>query len=240
MKYDDFYNKLIDKMNKIDIKLSDNQVKNFFEYMNFLLEWNDKINLTSITNEDEIILKHFVDCATICKYINDGKLVIDIGTGAGFPGIPIKIINKDLKIVLVDSLNKRINFLNNVVKKLNLSNIELIHSRVEDLAQDINYREKYDLIVSRAVAPLNVLSEYTLPFIKIGGKNICMKGNITQEEIENSKKAIDKLGGKVSDIVEFNLPDSDLRRSIVFIDKVNKTPKQYPRKAGKPSKDPII
>ena len=207
--------------------------------MNLLIEWNKKINLTAITEPNEIILKHFVDSLTISKYISDGTRVVDVGTGAGFPGIPLKIYRQDIEITLLDSLQKRINFLDEVIKELNLEKIEIIHSRVEDFGKDKRYREKFDIATSRAVANLATLSEYLLPLVKVGGKVISMKGSLIEEELENSKNAIKILGGKIEKVDEFNLPNSDISRNIVLIDKIKETPNKYPRKAGEPSKKPL-
>lgn len=177
MDYEEFGRKLKSKAQKIDIELKEMQIKQFYEYMKFLLEWNEKINLTAITDENEIILKHFIDCMSIQKYINNNDNIIDLGTGAGFPGVPLKIMMPKAKITLVDSLNKRINFLNQLINKLELKNIKTIHSRAEELAKNKEYREKFGVAVSRAVAPLNILAEYTLPFLKISGKLVAMKGS---------------------------------------------------------------
>ena len=240
MDFEMFHNELKGKMIDINIELTDEQIKKFYDYMLLLLEWNEKINLTAITDEHEIILKHFVDSASINKYIENNKKVIDLGTGAGFPGIPLKIINEDIEIILVDSLNKRINFLNEVINKLKLSKIETIHARAEELARNSKYRESYDIAVSRAVAPLNVLVEYTMPFIKVGGKLISMKGSNAEEELKIGKRAIEVLGGTFKIIEPIKLPEVEDKRNIIIIDKVKETPKQYPRKAGTPSKKPII
>ncbi len=239
MEKEEFSNKLKDSMKKINIEITEKQVDDFYNYMNLLLEWNEKINLTAITEENDIILKHFVDCGTILKYIKDNSSIIDIGTGAGFPGIPLKILNNSLKITLMDSLNKRIIFLNNVIDELKLSNIEAIHARAEELARNKNYREKYDISTSRAVANLSTLSEYMLPFVKKDGIAISMKGSNIDEELNNSKKAIKILGGKIEKIDNFNLAETDNLRNIIIIRKIEKTPKEFPRKAGKPSKEPI-
>ncbi len=239
MLIDEFSYEMKDKMKRIDIDITDKQVEKFFSYMNLLIEWNQKINLTTIIEPKEIIIKHFVDCGTILKYLKDGENIIDIGTGAGFPGIPVKILNENLNVTLVDSLNKRINFLSEVCNALNLENVQLIHSRAEDLAKNNDYREKFDKSVSRAVANLSTLSEYDLPFIKKGGKMIAMKGFEIDEELNNAEKAINILGGKIKEINKFTLIDTDNKRSIVVIDKVKPTPKQFPRKAGKPLKEPI-
>ena len=239
MEKEEFSNKLKDSMKKINIEITEKQVDDFYNYMNLLLEWNEKINLTAITEENDIILKHFVDCGTILKYIKDNSSIIDIGTGAGFPGIPLKILNNSLKITLMDSLNKRIIFLNNVIEELKLSNIEAIHARAEELARNRNYREKFDIVTSRAVANLSTLSEYMLPFVKKNGIAISMKGSNIDEELNNSKKAIKILGGKIEKIDNFNLAETDNLRNIIILRKIEKTPKEFPRKAGKPSKEPI-
>lgn len=239
MQIDEFSYELKEKMKRIDIDIADKQVEKFFSYMNLLIEWNQKINLTTIIEPKEIIIKHFVDCGTILKYLKNGETIIDIGTGAGFPGIPVKILNENLNVTLVDSLNKRIIFLNEVCAALNLENIQLIHSRAEDLAKNKEYREKFDKSVSRAVANLSTLSEYDLPFIKTGGQMIAMKGFEIEEELKNAEKAINILGGKIKEVNKFTLINTDNKRSIVVIDKVKPTPKQFPRKAGKPLKKPI-
>lgn len=227
------------KLNEFDIKINDEQIKSFEKYMNLLLEWNEKINLTAITQPEEVKLKHFVDSLTVLKYINDDDKVIDIGTGAGFPGIPLKIMNKNTKITLLDSLNKRINFLNIVIEKLDLSNIQAIHGRAEEIARNKLYREKYDVAVSRAVANLSTLIEYMLPFVKIGGKCICMKGANVNEELERAQNAIKELGGEIERVDNFYLSDNDNERNIIVIKKIKKTKSKYPRKAGTPSKEPL-
>lgn len=239
MRFDDFKEKMIINVDKLGITLSEIQLKQFYNYMNLLIEWNKKINLTAITEPNEIILKHFVDSLTISKYISDETRVVDVGTGAGFPGIPLKIYRQDIEITLLDSLQKRINFLDEVIRELNLEKIETIHSRVEDFGKDKKYREKFDIATSRAVANLATLSEYLLPLVKVGGKVISMKGSLIEEELENSKNAIKILGGKIEKVDEFNLPNSDISRNIVLIDKIKETPNKYPRKAGEPSKKPL-
>ncbi|HCC03330.1 MAG TPA: 16S rRNA (guanine(527)-N(7))-methyltransferase RsmG [Clostridiales bacterium] len=221
-------------------KINNNQLEMFYKYMQLLLKWNEKINLTAITDENEIILKHFVDSLTVLKYIKENDKIIDVGTGAGFPGIPIAIMMPNVKITLLDSLNKRINFLNEVIKELGLKNVETIHSRSEDCGKDMLYREKYDVSIARAVANLSTLSEYLLPFVKIGGKMICMKGSEIEEELKNAQYAIKVLGGKIISRDEFTLPDSDIKRNIIIVEKEQYTPKMYPRKAGLPAKEPII
>ena len=223
---------------KIDIDLNDEQIKKFEKYMDLLLEWNEKINLTAITEKDEIILKHFVDSLTVLKYIKYGN-VIDVGTGAGFPGIPIAIISDKYNVTLMDALNKRINFLNEVILKLKLKNIKTVHGRAEGMGQNNNYREYYDYTVSRAVANLSVLVEYLLPLTKVGGRCICMKGSEIEEEMKQAEFAINILGGKIEKIDKFTLPNSDIKRNIIIIKKEKETPKKFPRRSGIPSKQPI-
>ncbi len=239
MDFNSFKEEMNIDLNFLYIKLNERQLKVFYDYMNLLIEKNKVMNLTGITGPKEIILKHFIDSLTVLKYINENDSVIDVGTGAGFPGIPLKIAEDSLEITLLDSLNKRINFLNEVIENINLKKIKTIHGRAEDSGQNIEYREKYDVAVSRAVAPLNILLEYMLPFVKIGGKCICMKGSNCAEEIENAKNAIEILGGKIEKIEKFNLPNSDNNRTILIIKKLKKTGGQYPRKAGIPTKNPL-
>ena len=224
---------------KIDIMFNDEQLDKFYAYMNLLLEWNEKINLTAITDPEEVILKHFIDSLTINKYIEKNKSIVDVGTGAGFPGIPLKIYRPDIKVTLVDSLNKRINFLNEVISSLKLNNIFTVHSRIEDFGKNNKYRQNFDYVTARAVANLSVLSEYLIPVAKIDGKCICMKGSNIEEEINNSKNAIDILGGKIEKVDEFYLADSDIYRNIILIKKIKNTPSKYPRKAGVPVKEPL-
>jgi len=229
---------LKEKSEKIGINLKQIDLEKFYDYMNLLLQWNEKINLTAITEPKEIILKHFIDSLSIEKYIKDGNKLIDVGTGAGFPGIPLNIARNDIKITLLDSLNKRVVFLEDVINKLELKNINAIHSRVEEYAKNKNYRESYDIATSRAVAPLNVLLEYLLPLVKINGICICMKGP-NKEEIDLANNALKTLGGKIEQIDEILLPDSDIKRNIIIVRKINKTPEKYPRKVGMPSKEPL-
>lgn len=224
---------------QIDIEFNDKQLNQFYEYMNLLLEWNEKINLTAIIEPEEIILKHFIDSLTINKYIDENKKLADVGTGAGFPGIPLKIYRPDLKVTLVDSLNKRINFLNEVILKLDLKDINTVHSRIEDFGKDKKYRESFDYVTARAVANLTTLSEYLIPISKVNGKCICMKGNDIEEEVNNSKNAVNLLGGKIAQIDYFELPNSDISRNVIVIDKIKNTPNKYPRKAGLPAKEPL-
>ena len=225
---------------QIDITFEKSQIEQFYKYMNLLIKKKKKINLTAIIEPEEIILKHFIDSLTICKYIENNATLADVGTGAGFPGIPLKIYRPDIKITLVDSLNKRINFLNEVINNLELKNIVTIHSRVEDFGKNKNYREKYDYVTARAVANLNTLSEYLVPIVKVNGKAICMKGNDVQDEVDNAKHAIKILGGTVEKVDYFKLPNSDISRNIIVVKKVNNTPARFPRKAGMPSKEPLV
>ena len=240
MERESFSKELIEKAKKVNIEIDNKKEEQFYNYMKLLLEWNEKINLTAIIEQNDIILKHFIDSITINKYIEQSNSIIDIGTGAGFPGIPLKIMNQNKKITLVDSLNKRINFLNEVCKEISLENIQCIHARAEELASDLEYRENYETVVSRAVARLNVLIEYMLPFVKKGGLCICMKGPNIDGELEKEKNAIKLLGGKIKSVESFFLPDSDIERNVIIIEKVAETPKKYPRKAGLTSKQPII
>lgn len=226
-------------LEKMQIKFSEEQYNQFYKYMNLLIEWNKRINLTAIIEPKEIILKHFVDSLTIAKYIEENKKVADVGTGAGFPGIPLKIYRKDLKITLIDSLNKRLNFLNEVISELELKEITTVHGRAEELGQNKEYRERFDIVTSRAVANLSTLSEYLIPFIKKDGKCIYMKTLEVDEELQKAKKAINILGGKTIKIDKFYLPESEIGRSIVVIEKEKQTPIKYPRKPGTPSKEPL-
>jgi len=239
MELEEFSKKIKESFEKIDILLNEEQINQYYKYMNLLIEWNEKVNLTAIIEPNDIILKHFVDSATILKYIKDNENIVDVGTGAGFPGIPIKIANNTLDIILLDSLNKRINFLNEVIQENNLEKIQTVHSRVEDFGNNTKYREKFEVATSRAVANLSVLAEYMLPLVKVGGRCICMKGSEIEEELEKSKNAINLLGGKITKVEQFKLIDSDNTRNIVIIEKVKNTPNKYPRKAGMPSKQPL-
>lgn len=234
-----FYKEMKKKGVEIGIDFSVEQLWKTYKYMGLLIEWNQKINLTAITEPKEIILKHFIDSLTINKDIKNAKKIVDIGTGAGFPGIPLGIMNQDTEMYLVDSLNKRLMFLEEVVKELKLKNVKLIHSRAEDFGKNKEYREKFDIAVSRAVANLSTLSEYLVPLVKIGGKVISMKASGVEEELNNAQKAIDVLGGKIENVEEFILPESDIGRTIITIRKEKNTPNKYPRKAGLPSKEPI-
>lgn len=216
-------------------------MESFAKYKELLLEWNEKINLTSITESDEVDVKHFVDSISIFKtgLFNAGTKVIDVGTGAGFPGIPMKIYNRDIELVLMDSLNKRINFLNTVIDELNLENTIAIHGRAEEMARKVEYREQFDVCVSRAVANLSTLSEYCLPFVKLGGYFVSMKGPDVQEELSGASRAISELGGKIVDTIVVNLDYDDIVHTLVVIEKVSHTGKKYPRGGGKPKNSPL-
>lgn len=240
MNIEEFSKELTKLASKIEIELSLDEIEKLYKFMYLLLEWNEKINLTAITEPEDIILKHFVDSITIRKYIKSENKVLDMGTGAGFPGIPLKIISSDTYFTLLDSLNKRIIFLNEVCDKLKLDKIENIHSRAEELAKNKKYREQYDVVTSRAVARLASLVEYMLPFVKVGGRCICMKGSNVDEELIEAKKAINVLGGEIEKVDKFLLPNSDIERNIVIIKKIKNTSCKYPRKPGTATKQPII
>ena len=240
MEIKEFKEELKKYLIELNIELKEKQINQLYDYMNLLIEWNKKINLTAIIEPKEIILKHFVDSLTISKYINEKSTLIDIGTGAGFPGIPLKILRDNINITLVDSLNKRIKFLDEVIEKLNLDNIKTVHGRAEEIGRNTEYREKFDYATSRAVANIATLSEYLIPLINKNGKCIYMKGPDINDELEKGKKAINVLGGKIFEKEEFKLPSSDIRRTIIVIEKIKNTPKKYPRKAGMPAKEPII
>ncbi len=239
MEKKEFFEIIQKYLEKIDVKLNESQIEKFYIYMNTLLAWNEKMNLTAIINPNEIILKHFIDSIIISKYVHENANVVDVGTGAGFPGIPLKIVRNDINMILIDSLNKRINFLQEVIKELKLSKIEAIHSRVEEFARKKEYREKFDYATSRAVANLSTLSEYLVPLIKIGGRCICMKGPNVDDEIMEGKNAILILGGELEKIDKLKLPDSDICRTIITVEKVKNTPLKYPRKPGLPAKEPL-
>ena len=237
MKYD--FTKFRNSMNSIGIELTNSQLNAFETYYDMLIDRNKVMNLTAITEFDEVMDKHFLDSVYLFRSIElkaDYKL-IDIGTGAGFPGIPLKIVFPELKITLLDSLNKRVGFLNDVIDELNLNDIEAIHGRAEDIARDKTYRASYDIAVSRAVANLSTLSEYCLPFVKIGGKFVSYKSGDCADEVDNAKAAIHLLGGKINKIDEFSYSNNS--RSFIVIDKVMNTSNKYQRKAGLPSKKPL-
>lgn len=233
--------RLREKAAAFGIKLSDHQLEQFETYYEMLVEKNKVMNLTAITEKNEVIDKHFADSLALIKsgVSLTGQKILDLGTGAGFPGIPLKIAFPELEIVLLDSLNKRIKFLNEVIEALGLEKITAIHGRAEDFAKQKKYREQFDYVVSRAVANLTVLSEYCLPYVKVGGCFIPYKSGEIDEELNNSKKAVQILGGKIEEVVKFQLPDTDIGRSFVKIKKNKNTAKKYPRKAGLPAKEPL-
>lgn len=233
--------RFLKSLEKLNIHLNEKQVYQFMKYYEMLIDTNKVMNLTAITDFDEVIDKHFVDSLALIQAIDLNKelKVIDVGTGAGFPGIPLKIAFPELDILLLDSLNKRIHFLDQVISELGLENIQTIHGRAEDFGRNPLYREKFDLCVSRAVANLSTLSEYCVPFVKVDGYFISYKSGKVQEELDASRHAVDILGGKVEKCLNYALADTDMERSLVVIHKLKPTKKAYPRKAGKPSKEPL-
>lgn len=229
------------ELKKLGIILTDKQREQFDRYYELLIEWNKVMNLTGITDYDEVILKHFIDSlmlSEICDMSNVSAM-IDVGTGAGFPGIPIKIVYPHINAILLDSLNKRLKFLNTVIEELGLESVQTLHGRAEDYARKTEYRESFDLCVSRAVANLSTLSEYCIPFVKKDGTFISYKGGDSDEEVKQAERAVDLLGGKVETIHKFTLPGTDMGRTLVEIEKIKNTPRRYPRKAGQPAKEPL-
>ena len=229
-------------LEKENIKLNDKQMKQFDQYLDLLQEWNEKVNLTAITEEEEVYLKHFYDSATLAQQINFNDKTIklcDVGSGAGFPSIPLKIMFPNIDVTIVDSLKKRINFLQLLVDELGLVDVHLFHARAEDFGQDKAHRNTYDLVTARAVANLSVLAEFCLPITKVGGTFAAMKGSKASEELNDSKKAIKTLGGKTQEVASFELPYDAGERNIILIKKDRKTPGKYPRKAGTPNKNPL-
>lgn len=241
----EFLRILTSALEEVNISYDDDIINKFEVYKNLLIEWNEKVNLTSITDDEGIAIKHFVDSVICLKHFDfKNKTMIDVGTGAGFPAIPIKVMEPSVNITLLDSLNKRINFLGEVCSKLNLTNFSLEHGRAEDYCISSGklkseFREKYDIAIARAVANLSALLEYCLPFVKVGGYFICLKGPDVEEEVKESKKALETLGGQVENIIKIQLPLTDIVHSIILIRKFRQTPTLYPRKAGTPTKNPI-
>lgn len=240
---DEFNTRLTKELTQFSIKLEEKQINQFFKYYEILVEWNKVMNLTAITEWSEVVTKHFVDSLALIKAVADipekEYQIIDVGTGAGFPGIPLKIAFPQLKITLMDSLNKRVKFLNEVISELGLEQIKAEHGRAEDLGRDVVYREKYDLSVSRAVANLSTLSEYCMPFVKPGGFFVSYKSGKIEEELAAAKHAIFLLSGKVAGVETFVLDGAEAERSLVKIEKLNEISKKYPRKAGLPGKEPL-
>lgn len=226
---------------ELGISTNDEMLNNLKIYREILVEWNQVMNLTGIEDEKEVYIKHFLDSISAVKngYIKDGMSIIDVGTGAGFPGMPLRICLENLKVTLLDSLNKRINFLQEVAKNVGIDDIEYIHGRAEDFGKDEKYREQYDIATARAVAGLPVLMEFCIPFVKVGGYFICLKGPNANLELEESKAAMETLGVEFIEKINVDLPDSQLNHNILVFKKVKNTPEKYPRKAGKPAKSPI-
>lgn len=231
---------LADQLSKYNINITNDIIGKFIRFYELLIEKNKVMNLTAITDFEDVVIKHFCDSVSLCQFIDPDKnlSVADLGTGAGFPGIPLKICFPKLDITLIDSLNKRLKFLDEVIEELGLEKIRTVHSRAEDISHDKIYREGFDICVSRAVANLSTLSEYCLPLVKCGGKFISYKSGDIDEEASGAKKAVKILGGEISSIEKFELTDG-ISRSFVILDKISVTPKKYPRKAGTPSKEPL-
>lgn len=232
---------LIKEAAKFNIQITPQMNEKFEEYSKMMLSYNEVMNLTAITEPDEIKEKHFLDSVTLVlsDKLTEGCSMIDIGAGAGFPSVPVKIVRDDINLTMLDSLNKRINFLNVVINELGLTDIKTIHGRAEDYAKQAEYREQFDICVSRAVANLSTLSEYCIPYVKVGGMFIPYKSGEIDEEVQQAKKAIHILGGKLDEVIKFQLPDTEINRSFVKINKVQNTAKKYPRKAGLPTKEPL-
>ena len=233
---------LSDVSKKFSLELTEKQLSQFEIFYKFVVEWNQKINLTAITSEKDFAVKHILDSLSLWDddKFSSTKKIIDIGTGAGFPGIPLKIFKPELEIVLLDSLSKRVEFLKKVIAELNLKNIICLHGRAEDFAKQKNFREQFDIATTRAVARLNIISEYCLPFVKVGGNFVALKGKKFLEEISEAKNAVKILGGGEINFVEKFLPELDEVRAVIYIDKIKSSPKKFPRKAGTPAKNPLL
>ncbi|WP_334333154.1 16S rRNA (guanine(527)-N(7))-methyltransferase RsmG [Companilactobacillus sp. HBUAS59544] len=240
MKPEEFFKALAQK----GIELSDVQKEQFATYFHELVETNKVMNLTSITQEDQVYLKHFYDSIVLGfvdeKILNQELTLCDVGSGAGFPSLPLKIINPKLKITIVDSLNKRIKFLDSLVKKLNLDDVTLVHGRAEEVGKNSQFRESFDVVTARAVAAMNVLTEFCLPLAKVGGQFVAMKSEKAPEEVQNAEFAIKTLGGKITQQESVELPNAAGVRNFIFVEKISKTPKKYPRKPGTPAKKPLV
>jgi len=236
----DYYKLIEASCKSVNLGFDEGKYSQFAEYKNLIQEWNEKINHTAITDDEGIIKKHFIDSIKVFNFpeLHSAKTVVDIGTGAGFPGIPMKIVKPDMEVVLLDSLMKRVNFLNEVIAKLGLKGIKAVHGRAEDFAK-AEYRDCFDAAVSRAVANMTLLSELCLPFVKVGGYFVAMKGPGAEAEIEEAKQAIGMLGGKLEQVIEVEIEESDLKHNLVVVKKVKPTPKQFPRKPGVAAKKPL-
>lgn len=239
MSFDEFKKFFKERLDENNIKLEEKQYEKFYNYMVNVLDWNTKINVTAVREEKEFIIKHFIDSLMISHYIKDNYKIIDIGTGGGFPGIPLKLYNENIKITLNDSINKKLNVIRDSIKEFNLKNIDIIHARAEELAIKSEHREKYDISTTRAVSNLTTILEYMMPFIKVGGRAICMKGPNYQEELQAADKAIKVLGGQIEMIENFNI-GTEYERNVIVIKKVKQTPSKYPRGGNKPLKEPIM
>lgn len=224
-----------------NISFTPQQINRFMSYEKLIQEWNQNINITAITESMDIYIKHFIDSVVINQHITEKQpySLIDVGTGGGFPGIPMKIMDETIQLTLLDSLNKRIAFLKTVVETLDLRDVKLIHGRAEDFGSNVDFREKYDVATSRAVAAINVLSEYCLPFVKVGGVFIALKGENVEDELKNGEKAVKLLGGEIENVIKYVIPGTDIGRSVVIIKKIAAIPDKYPRKAGTPSRKPL-
>lgn len=236
----DYYNLIEASCRSVNLEFDEEKYSQFVEYKNLIKEWNEKINLTAITDDEGIMKKHFMDSIKVFNFegLRDAQSVIDIGTGAGLPGIPMKIVRPGMKVVLLDSLMKRVNFLNEVIAKLDLEDIKAIHGRAEDYGK-AEYRECFDVAVSRAVANMTLLTELCMPFVKVGGYFVAMKGPGADAEIEDANAAIAMLGGKLEQVIEVSIEESDLKHNLVIVKKIKPTPQQFPRKSGAAAKKPL-
>ncbi len=237
---------IVDKLRsvckEVNIDISEEQLEAFGLFYAMLIEWNKKVNLTAIVNEEDVIYKHFIDSILILKYVDlkEGERVIDVGTGAGFPGIPVKIMVPGINITMMDSVNKKLDFIRFAVEKLGLQNIDIVHSRSEDLAHNSNYREGFDYCLSRAVGNLSLLNELCLPFVRLNGQFIAYKSIDSENETADASFSLSELGGEINKIEKFHIPGADIDRAFIFIKKIKNTPGKYPRKAGTPKKHPLI